>query len=157
MRGTGISTWTKESGDFTIIVPPGKKILDIVSKAGTESQKDISDPTGISVTQSVIKDPYSFWITVVAPNWLPQFKNNPNGQNSFEQLVRRECPAHIVVKFCWLEPREMYNFESYYLQWLYENALEEPNERELTEHVNNIVDFMKDCSYTIRDINDPCF
>jgi len=157
VRGTGISTWTKESGDFTIIVPPGKKILDIVSKAGTESQKDISDPTGISVTQSVIKDPYSFWITVVAPNWLPQFKNNPNGQNSFEQLVRRECPAHIVVKFCWLEPREMYNFESYYLQWLYENALEEPNERELTEHVNNIVDFMKDCSYTIRDINDPCF
>jgi hypothetical protein len=156
VRGTNISTRTDEHGDFTIMVPPGKIILDVVPETGDSSKIDITSAP-VTVTPSVIKDPYSFWITVVAPNWLPQFKNNPNGQNSFEQLVRRECPAHIVVKFCWLEPREMYNFESYYLQWLYENALEEPNDRELTEHVNNLVDFMKDCSYTVRDINDPCF
>jgi hypothetical protein len=157
VRGTNISTRADGSGAFSIMVPPEKKMLDVVPKTGSASEIDIRTSSAITVTPFVLKDPYSFWITVVAPNWLPQFKNNPNGQNSFEQLVRRECPAHIVVKFCWLEPREMYHFESYYLQWLYENALEEPNDRELTAHVNNLVNFMKDCSYTVRDINDPCF
>jgi hypothetical protein len=157
VRGTKIWTRTDENGDFAIMVPQGKKMLDVIPQAGDRSEIDISLSDAITVTPSVLKDPYSFLITVMTPNWLPQFKNNPNGQNSFEQLVRRECPAHIVVKFCWLEPRDMYNFESYYLQWLYENALEEPNDRELTAHVNDLVDFMKDCSYTVRDINDPCF
>jgi uncharacterized protein len=114
----------------------------------------VSVSDGISTMQ--VYDPYSFWITVVIPNWLPQYKDNPNAQNAFEQLVRRETPAHIVAKFCWLDPKEMYRFESAYLQWLYENALEQPNERELTEHVNDLVKIMKECMYTIRDTTDPC-
>ena len=104
----------------------------------------------------LIADPYSFWITVVVPNWLPQFKDDANGQNKFEQLVRRECPAHIVANFCWMSPKQMYHFESAFLQWLYENALPEPNERELTEHVNDLVAIMKECTYSLRDIGDPC-
>jgi len=104
----------------------------------------------------LIEDGYSFWITVAVPAWLPQFKNNDNAKQQFEQLVRRETPAHIVVRFCWMSPRQMYQFESAYLQWLYENALEKPNERELTEHVNDLVAIMKQCSFSIREIGDPC-
>lgn len=116
------------------------------------------DPVAVTdgTTTMEITDPYSFWITVVIPNWLPQYKDNPNAQNAFEQLVRRETPAHIVAKFCWLNAQEMYRFESAYLQWLYENALEQPNERELTEHVNDLVAIMKECVYEIRDVGDPC-
>ncbi|MET0392564.1 MAG: hypothetical protein ABW019_05460 [Chitinophagaceae bacterium] len=113
--------------------------------------------TGDKADNGVIADPYSFWITVVAPAWLPEFKNNSNAQNRFEHLVRRECPAHIAVKFCWLSAREMYWFESFYLQWLYENGLEKPNERELTGHVNDLVTFLKQYLFSIRDKRDPCF
>ena len=104
----------------------------------------------------LIEDGYSFWITVAVPKWLPQFKNNVNAQYQFEQLVRRETPAHILVRFCWMSPKEMYQFETAYLKWLYENALEKPNERELTEHVNNLVTVMRKCDFTIREIGDPC-
>jgi uncharacterized protein len=104
----------------------------------------------------LIEDGYSFWITVAVPNWLPMFKNNVNAQYQFEQLVRRETPAHVVVRFCWMTPKQMYQFETAYLKWLYENALEKPNGRELTEHVNNLVTLMKQCEFAIREIGDPC-
>ena len=107
-------------------------------------------------TDLLIEDGYSFWITVAVPNWLPQFKNNVNAQYQFEQLVRRETPAHILVRFCWMSSKEMYQFETAYLQWLYENALEKPNERELTENVNNLVSIMKECTFNLREIDDPC-
>ena len=55
-----------------------------------------------------------------------------------------------------MSPKQMYHFESALLQWLYENALPEPNEKELTEHVNDLVEIMKECNYTIRDIGNPC-
>lgn len=119
----------------------------------------LPDPVMIETPDAdryVIKDPYSFWITVAVPAWLPRFKNNPNAQYQFEQLVRRETPAHILVKFCWMNPHEMYDFESAYLQWLYEQALEEPNDRELTNHVNDLVSLMKRCSFKLRDMGDPC-
>ncbi|MEP7168604.1 MAG: hypothetical protein ABI855_04485, partial [Bacteroidota bacterium] len=111
---------------------------------------------GLPPLDLLVEDAYSFWITVAVPNWLPQYKDNPNAQNQFEQLVRRETPAHIVVRFCWMSPKEMYQFETAYLKWLYENALEKPNDRELTEHVNNLVTILKKCSFQIRPLEDPC-
>lgn len=119
-------------------------------------QDTLAQKIGITPANLLIEDGYSFWITVAVPNWLPQFKNNANGQYQFEQLVRRETPAHIVVRFCWMSPKEMYQFETAYLKWLYENALEKPNDRELTEHVNNLVTVMKQCNFSIREIGDPC-
>jgi uncharacterized protein len=116
----------------------------------------LSRKMGLPPSDLLIPDGYSFWITVAVPNWLPQFKNNANAKYAFEQLVRRETPAHILVRFCWLSPKEMYQFENAYLQWLYENALEKPNDRELTEHVNDLVALMKHCAFTIREIGDPC-
>lgn len=109
-----------------------------------------------AVQNILIDDGYTFWITVAVPEWLPIFKNNVNAQYQFEQLVRRETPAHILVRFCWMTPKQMYQFETAYLKWLYENALEKPNVRELTEHVNNLVTLMKQCEFGIREIGDPC-
>ncbi|MFT3823201.1 MAG: hypothetical protein QM731_04740 [Chitinophagaceae bacterium] len=118
------------------------------------------DPVNINAPNAgpsyMLNDPYSFWITIAVPEWLPRFKNNPNAQYQFEQLVRREAPAHVLVKFCWMDPHEMYDFESAYLQWLYEQALEEPNERELTNHVNDLVTLMKKCTFKLRETGDPC-
>ena len=49
---------------------------------------------------------------------FPCLKNNVNAQYQFEQLVRRETPAHVLVRFCWMMPEEMYNFETAYLKWV---------------------------------------
>ncbi len=121
----------------------------------------VQDKLGAMVTPPVvqnllIEDGYSFWITVAVPEWLPLFKNNQNAQYQFEQMVRRETPAHVLVRFCWMTPEKMYRFETAYLKWLYENALEKPNSRELTEHANNLVEIMKECTFAIREIGDPC-
>ncbi|MFT3681151.1 MAG: hypothetical protein QM791_12815 [Ferruginibacter sp.] len=121
---------------------------------------ELFDPVDISkegVHQLLLTDAYSFWITVAVPNWLPSFKDNPNIQYQFEQLVRRETPAHIAVKFCWLAPEQMYKFETACLKWMHENALEHPNERKLTGHVNNLVKLVRSCGFSLRQLKDPCF
>ncbi len=132
--------------DYTPLLPPVmvKDWLGAIQKPTT-------------VQDILIEDGYSFWITVAVPNWLPQFKNNVNAQSQFEQLVRRETPAHILVRFCWMEPKQMYAFETAYLKWLYENALEQPNERELTEHTNNLTSLLNSsCIFNIKEFTNPC-
>jgi NifB/MoaA-like Fe-S oxidoreductase len=50
----------------------------------------------------------------------------------------------------------MYGFETAYLKWLYENALPDPNERELTQHTNTLIEIMERCRFSIREIDNPC-
>jgi uncharacterized protein len=104
----------------------------------------------------LVADGYSFLISVVVPEWLPTFKDNNNAKYRFEQLFRRETPAHVMVRFCWATPKQMYHFETAYLKWLYENALEQPNERELTEHTNQLVALMNHCAFEVKEILNAC-
>jgi hypothetical protein len=160
VKGTSITTKAGTDGKFSITVPAGRNTLIISSMGFDDAEIDINMSSSFDIVLReatlISEDPYSFWITVAMPEWLPQFKDNANAQNSFEQLVRRETPAHIVVKFCWLAPKDMYRFETVYLRWLYENALEKPDERELRENVSNLVAIMKECEYSIRDLGTPC-
>lgn len=75
-------------------------------------------------------DPYSFWITVAAPqNWRRlrgeypfvsgSFQPNAN-HRFFERLVREHTPAHIGVRVCWLDNDQLYRFERAYGTWLTE-------------------------------------
>jgi hypothetical protein len=163
IKGTDISTVTTttdaDGNNFTITVPAGSSTLIVSAVGYANVEINIGTSTNLTLVlkkAAIIDDPYSFWITVAVPDWLPQFKNDANGQNRFEQLVRRETPAHIVVKFCWMNPKQMYEFETAYLRWLYENALAEPDERELRENVSNLVTLMKECKFSIRDLGEPC-
>ncbi|MCF6331942.1 MAG: hypothetical protein L3J11_01550 [Draconibacterium sp.] len=71
-------------------------------------------------------DPYSFRLTVVLPGWTYRF-SNPDFRNFLEELIRKEIPAHILVRICWIgyrknevedDKNEMLQFEKAYNQFL---------------------------------------
>jgi hypothetical protein len=63
------------------------------------------------------QDPYSFRVSVVLPYWPAHFRSMPF-RNYFENMIRREAPAHLMVKVCWVDNASLYRFETAYRQWL---------------------------------------
>lgn len=63
------------------------------------------------------EDPYSFRISVVLPYWPSHFRNMAF-RNYFEDNIRREAPAHTIVKVCWVNNASLYAFEKAYKDWL---------------------------------------
>ena len=71
-------------------------------------------------------DPYSYRVTVVLPGWTYRF-GNMDFRNFMEDLIRRELPAHILARICWIgEPKgwveddknDMVQFEKHYKDFL---------------------------------------
>jgi uncharacterized protein len=50
-------------------------------------------------------DPYSYRISVVLPGWTYRFAN-PDFRNFMEELIRKEIPAHILARICWVGYRK---------------------------------------------------
>ena len=50
-------------------------------------------------------DPYSFRISVILPGWTYRF-SNPDFRNFMEELIRKEIPAHILARICWIGDRK---------------------------------------------------
>lgn len=46
-------------------------------------------------------DPYSFRISIVLPGWTERF-SNIDFRNYLEDLIRKELPAHILARICWI-------------------------------------------------------
>ncbi|HVX50655.1 MAG TPA: hypothetical protein VHB48_10885, partial [Chitinophagaceae bacterium] len=63
------------------------------------------------------QDPYSFRISVVLPYW-PQHFRSLAFRSYFEEIVRREAPAHTTVKVCWINNSSMYEFDNAYKGWV---------------------------------------
>jgi len=64
-------------------------------------------------------DPYSFRVSVILPGWTERF-SNIDFRNFMEDLIRRELPAHVLARICWIgypdgtvaeEKNEMVQFE----------------------------------------------
>ncbi|MEL6356536.1 MAG: hypothetical protein AAFQ37_06325, partial [Bacteroidota bacterium] len=84
-------------------------------------------------------DPYSFWATVVLPYWPNRFQNS-NFRTFFEDTLRREAPAHVALRICWLSPKDLKEFERKYRRWLETLGMEDNCARgeaqaELIEHL----------------------
>lgn len=62
-------------------------------------------------------DPYSFRMSIVLPYW-PLHMRSMAFRDYFERIVRREIPAHTMVKICWVDDVSMFNFEAVYKNWL---------------------------------------
>jgi uncharacterized protein len=71
-------------------------------------------------------DPYSYRISVVLPGWTYRFAN-PDFRNFMEELIRKEIPAHILARICWVGYRkndvpdtenEMLQFEKSWKEFL---------------------------------------
>lgn len=66
-----------------------------------------------------LMDPYSFWVTVVLPEWTSRFnKKNPQRKEAFKQLIGGEMPANLSIRFCVLSRESMFRFEKSYNNWL---------------------------------------
>ena len=63
------------------------------------------------------EDPYSFRISVVLPYW-PIHLRSMEFRTYFEDIIRREAPAHTMVKICWVNDQDMRAFEIIYFIWL---------------------------------------
>jgi len=63
-----------------------------------------------------VKDPYSFRMTVVLPSWPRRFRDL-KFRKFVEETFRRETPAHIFPKICWISHEQMKAFEQCYNEW----------------------------------------
>jgi uncharacterized protein YegP (UPF0339 family) len=62
-------------------------------------------------------DPYSFRATVVLPYWPENFQK-PEFRAFVETTLRQEAPAHVFLRICWVDTRQMKEFEEAYCHWL---------------------------------------
>ncbi len=89
-------------------------------------------------------DPYSFWLTLVIPGWTNRFKD-PVYRKYFEQLVRKETPAHIALCFRWLENENkvaMKKIEDALEHWREAKAYCEPDACELSDHATQLINLL---------------
>jgi hypothetical protein len=92
-------------------------------------------------------DPYSYRVTVVLPGWTYRF-SNLDFRNFLEELIRKELPAHILARICWIGYRkdfvpnnenQMLSFEDCYRKFLISKTKSEQTE----EHGNTLKDLIK--------------
>ena len=67
------------------------------------------------------EDPYSHIISVILPAWQGRFFNQ-DFRKFMDKLMRLECPAHLVLNICWIDCKQMGEFELHYKQWLQAQA-----------------------------------
>jgi hypothetical protein len=103
-------------------------------------------PMVCCVDKPALVDPYSFWITVIIPDWAGRFAN-PVQLNNFKQTVRMETPAHVAIRFCLLSRDQMYSFEKLYYEWL--KQLCSAEREELPETTDELVAFMNSLADSI--------
>jgi hypothetical protein len=123
---------------------------DAVNKIAEEFKNNCSDPVGLHLIEHILLrprenilppakvfdlmqvclhdcdcpceiDPYTFRASVVLPYWPGHFDNLAFRQY-FEDKIREEAPAHIMLKVCWLNNELMNAFETRYKKWIEELA-----------------------------------
>ncbi|MCP4254199.1 MAG: hypothetical protein GY775_12480 [Candidatus Scalindua sp.] len=83
-------------------------------------------------------DPYSFRISIVLPYWPKNFQKW-TFRKFFEETIRKETPAHIAVKICWVSCLQMREFEEVYKKWLQEKAKKKPKKETLRDYTNDLI------------------
>lgn len=73
------------------------------------------DPDGNIVDE--MKDPYSFQLTFVFPNWVDRFTDSDINKY-IQKIIQREIPAHHFANVYWLDSPTMLQFETALKAWL---------------------------------------
>ncbi len=94
-----------------------------------------------------VKDLYSFWLTVLLPNWTERFRQQEY-RHYFEQLFRREAPAHLAIRFCWLSREDMYQVEPALRNWMEAKARCTPDECNITKFANILIGLLNNMNCT---------
>ncbi len=67
------------------------------------------------------EDPYSHIVSIILPAWQGRFFNQ-DFRKFMDKLIRLESPAHLVLNICWINCKQMGEFELHYKQWLQAQA-----------------------------------
>ena len=89
------------------------------------------------------RDPYSFWLTVVLPKEAGRFEYE-DFQQFVEQSFRRESPAHLALRFCWVTREQLLHFEPLFEAWLEAKARCSPEECHVTDAANNLIKWLNE-------------
>ncbi len=81
----------------------GDPLMDICTDAGCDDCADL--------------DPYSDRITIVLPAYTGRFRDM-DFRRFVEATLRREAPAHILPRICWVNTDDMAAIEGAYRAWL---------------------------------------
>jgi uncharacterized protein len=93
-------------------------------------------------------DHYSFRVTVVLPGWAYRFADI-DFRNFLENLIRKELPAHVLARICWVGHRknqipddenDMFQFENAFREFLISktNLEQAQNEEKLTRLIDKM-------------------
>lgn len=63
------------------------------------------------------EDPYSFRLSVVLPYWPARFRDM-DYRRYLNELIRTDCPAHILPRICWADPFTWQELEEAWHHWL---------------------------------------
>jgi hypothetical protein len=98
-------------------------------------------------------DPYSLRLTVVFPGWTRRFSNMYFREYA-ERLIRREVPAHVLCRICWIgntietedgevstEDGPMQRLQDLYKKWL-TKKMERPENQHENEFLKPLVDLL---------------
>ncbi|MEM8527064.1 MAG: hypothetical protein AAGG68_20660 [Bacteroidota bacterium] len=90
---------------------------EIEKEAADQLMKPIIEGSSLNALTPRYSDPYSFRATVVLPYWTKRFQNW-QFRSFVEQTLRREAPAHVYLRICWIDACQMLDFEKAYREWL---------------------------------------
>ncbi len=124
-------------------ISEGFHVLEHILLRPTDKDQLSLDPFKLT-PDCKIKDPYSFWVSVIALDQWERFCDDNGGRAFFEQTIRRETPAHIGICFLWLSGEEMYQFENAFLDWLSDLAKQGTDECQVEESRDEMVQIMNE-------------
>ncbi|RPI19307.1 MAG: hypothetical protein EHM58_02300 [Ignavibacteriae bacterium] len=111
-----------------------------IKKFTEEFKRECNDPVGLHLIEHILlrprkpafdlmevclhncecicdADPYSYRISVIMPYWPGHF-DSMAFREYFENKIREEAPAHVMLKICWLSNEMLREFEVRYKNWL---------------------------------------
>ena len=97
-------------------------------------------------------DPYSSWLSVILPDWPERFQDKTFREH-VEHTFRREMPAELAARFCWLDKEQMRRFEELYMAWMEAKAACTPDECHVTAAANELIKWLNEtpCSCSCSD------
>ncbi|THU40589.1 hypothetical protein FAM09_00290 [Niastella caeni] len=85
------------------------------------------------------EDPYSFRLTIVL-NGEEGLANNGIAFRRFaEQTIRKEIPAHLALKVCWVSTEQLQEFEEKWCAWLTELSKPAPDTVQLSNLLKELL------------------
>lgn len=98
-------------------------------------------------------DPYSFRITVILNGETGLTNSNIMFRRFAEKSIRKEVPAHIGVKICWVSSESLETFELAWCAWLSEVSKPEPNAALQSQLLKELIDIFEN----LKSVYPPAF